>query len=142
MLHIFSGFFLLFLIGLPAPTLAAASPDTEETAHIRGVIQNNLMRFIGITGPKHLAMRRLVSRSNSGPRHVLRMVLGGYDIVRRLRTKTFRDPEEIGGRLAQKVFMIGPDGKASMVVYLMEKQDSKISRIGGISIIPLADQSA
>ena len=87
-------------------------------------------------------MRRLVSRSNSGPRHVLRMVLGGYAIVHRLRTKTFRDPEEIGGRLAQKVFMIGPDGNASIVVYLMEKQDSKILRFGGISIIPLADQSA
>ena len=61
------------------------------------------------------------------------MVLRGYAIVHRPRTTTFKGPEEIGGRLAQKVFMIAPDGKAPMVVYFM---GSKTAGFGGSAAFP------
>ena len=142
-LHLFSVFFLFFLISLPAPTLAAASLDTEETARIRGVIQKQLDAFQPDNWAEAFSYATPFLQEQFGsPDMFRRMVLGGYAIVHRPCTTTFKGPEEIGARLAQMAFMIGPDGKASMVVYFMENQDSKIWRIGGVTIIPLTDQSA
>ncbi|MDA0340229.1 MAG: DUF4864 domain-containing protein [Proteobacteria bacterium] len=142
-LRLFSGFFLFFLIGLPAPTLAASSLDTEEAARIRSVIQKQLDAFQRDNWTEAFSYAAPFLQEQFGsPDRFRRMVLGGYAIVHRPRTTTFKGLEEIGGRLAQKVFMVGPDGKAAMVVYFMEKQANGIWRIGGVSIIPLADQSA
>ena len=86
------------LIGLPAPTLVAASLDTEKTAHIRGVIQKRLDAFQRDNWAEAFSYAVPCLQEQFGvPDMIRRMVLGDYAIVHRPRTTTFKGPEEIGG---------------------------------------------
>jgi hypothetical protein len=141
--------FLLFLWVLLAP-LAWTEPvysgettSAEDTRQIRGVIENQLDalgRDNWVEAFSYAAP--FIQRKFGSPDTFRRMIMGGYAIVHRPTKISFEALEEIGGRLAQKVFMVGPDGKSAMVVYFMERQSDDTWRIGGVSIIPLADQSA
>jgi hypothetical protein len=117
--------------------------SAEDTRQIRGVIKNQLDalgRDNWVEAFSYAAP--FIQRKFGSPNTFRRMIMGGYAIVHRPTKISFEALEEIGGRLAQKVFMVGPDGKSAMVVYFMERQSDDTWRIGGVSIIPLADQSA
>ncbi|MDG2286586.1 MAG: DUF4864 domain-containing protein [Alphaproteobacteria bacterium] len=141
--------FLVFLcILLPplawsAPSHSGEPASTVDAHQIRGVIEkqldalgrDNWVEAFSYAAP-------LIQRKFGSPDTFRRMIIGGYAIVHRPTKVSFEALEEIGGRLAQKVFMVGPDGKSAMVVYFMERQSDGNWRISGVSIIPLADQSA
>ena len=97
-LHLFSGFFLLFLIGLPGPTLVATSLDTEEAARIGGVIQKQLVAFKRDNWTEMFSHATpFFQEQFDSPDMFRRMVLRDYAMVHRPRTMTFKGPEEIGG---------------------------------------------
>lgn len=134
---------LLFSIWSTPPALAGEAVSDEDAARIRGVIEKQLDALQRDDWAEAFSYAAPYLRKKFGtPDTFRRMVMGGYAIVHRPRAVSFKTLGEIQGRLAQSVFMVGPDGKSAMVVYFMRKQSEGVWRIGGVSIIPLADQSA
>lgn len=134
---------LFFSLWSTPPALSGDAVSDEDAAHIRGVIENQLdalRRDNWVEAFSYAAPT--IQRKFGSPDTFQRMIMGGYAIVHRPRAVSFKTLEEIGGRLAQSVFMVAPDGKAAMVVYFMEKTPEGLWRIGGVSIVALADQSA
>jgi hypothetical protein len=59
------------------------------------------------------------------------MVRGGYPPVYRPREIEFRDLVEQGGRLTQRVLLVGPDGGVVIAHYFMQRQPDGSWRIDG-----------
>lgn len=136
-------FVLFFSIYSTPPALSGEAVSGEDAANIRGVIEKQLDAFQRDNWAEAFSYAApILQRKFGSPDTFRRMVMGGYAIVHRPRAVSFKQLEEIGGRLAQNVFMVAPNGKSAMVVYFMEKLSDGIWRIGGVSIIPLADQNA
>ena len=115
----------------------------KDAAAIRQVIESQLAALQRDDWVQAFSYAAPIIQEKFGsPEAFRRMVLSGYTIVHRPATFAFEDLEEIYGRLAQKVFMVGPDGSAAIVVYFMDKQEDGVWRIDGVSILPVADQSA
>jgi hypothetical protein len=137
--------FLTVLVSLWAvpPVLAADAVPEKDAALIRGVIEKQLDALQRDNWAEAFSYAApFIQQQFGSPDTFRRMVLGGYAIVHRPRAVSFKTLEEIGGRLAQNVLMVGPDGRAAMVVYFMERLAEGIWRIGGVSIVPLADLNA
>ncbi|CAG1003639.1 MAG: DUF4864 domain-containing protein [Rhizobiaceae bacterium] len=63
------------------------------------------------------------------------MVTNGYAPVRRPQSYVFGKVEEMGaGRIAQQVFVVGPDGKEYEALYTLELQPDGVWRITGVSL--------
>lgn len=134
---------LLFSIGWTSPAFSSDAVSDEDAALIRSVIENQLDALQRDNWAEAFSYAApFIQRKFGSADTFRRMVMGGYSIVHRPSAVSFKTLEEISGRLAQSVFMVGPDGKSAMVVYFMKKMPDGIWRIGGVSIIPLADQSA
>jgi hypothetical protein len=71
----------------------------------------------------------------------LQMVRRGYAPVYRPHEVEFRDLVEAPGGLEQRVFVMGPDGKAYLAHYQMQRQQDGGWRINGCILEPLGDQS-
>ena len=134
---------VLFSIWSYSPALSAETLIGEDASQIRGVIEKQLDALQRDNWTEAFSYAAPTIREKFGsPEIFRRMIMGDYGIVHRPRTVSFKALEEIAGRLAQNVFMVGPDGKSAMVVYFMEKTPPGAWTISGVSIIPLADQSA
>jgi hypothetical protein len=134
---------LAFSIWSTPPALAGEVVSGEDAARIRSVIGKQLDALKRDDWAEAFSYAAPFLQQKFGtPDTFRRMVMGGYAIVHRPRAVSFKALEEIQGRLAQSVFMVGPDGKSAMVVYFMRKISEGVWRIGGVSIIPLADQTA
>ena len=135
---------LLPWVLLAPPALAEkANVDNAEAALIRGVIEKQLDALKRDDWSEAFSYAApFIQRKFGSPDTFRRMVMGGYSIVHRPRTVSFKNLEKRSGRLAQNVLMIGPNGKSAMVVYFMEKMADGAWRIGGVSIVPLADLGA
>lgn len=139
-----------FLITLLVFSLAVGPASAWETqvrskdaAAIRQVIEGQLAALQRDDWAHAFSYAAPIIQEKFGsPEGFRRMVLSSYTIVHRPTTVSFEDLEEIYGRVAQKVFMVGSDGLAAIVVYFMGKQDDGVWRIDGVSIHPVADQSA
>ena len=59
------------------------------------------------------------------------MVRDGYPQVYRPREVEFRDLADIGGRLTQRVLLVGPDGDVVVAHYFMQRQPDGAWRIDG-----------
>jgi hypothetical protein len=138
--------FLIIATAVLAGSRASAGDDAvgeRDAALIRDVIESQLdalrrddwTEAFGYAAP-------FIQQKFGSPDTFRRMVMGGYSIVHRPRVVTFKSLETIGGRPAQAVLMTGTDGKSAMVIYFMEKLTEGPWRIGGVSVIPLADLSA
>ena len=134
---------VLFPVWSSSPALSVETLIGEDASQIRGVIEKQLDALQRENWTEAFSYAAPLIRKKLGsPDTFRRMIMGGYGIVHRPRTVSFEALEEIAGRLAQNVFMVGPDGKSAMVVYFMEKTSPGAWTISGVSIIPLADQSA
>ena len=115
----------------------------KDAAAIRQVIEGQLSALQRDDWVQAFSFAAPIIQEKFGtPEAFRRMVLNGYAIVHRPTTVSFEDLEEVQGRFVQKVFMVGPDGLAAIVVYFMDKQDGGLWRIVGVSILPVADQAA
>jgi len=71
----------------------------------------------------------------------LQMVRSGYAPVYRPHEVEFRDLVAVPGGLEQRVFVMGPDGKAYLAHYQMQRQPDGSWKINGCFLEPLGDQS-
>lgn len=124
-------------------TAGGGATDAADASLIRGVIEKQLDALRRDDWSEAFSYAApFIQRKFGSAETFRRMVMGGYSIVHRPRMVSFKDLEERSGRLAQNVLMVGPNGKSAMVVYFMEKMTDGAWRIGGVSIIPLADLGA
>ena len=63
------------------------------------------------------------------------MVKGAYQPVYRPREVAFRDLRLVEGILVQEVFLVGPDGRAVIALYFMERQADGAWRINGVHLL-------
>ena len=68
------------------------------------------------------------------PQHFKEMVLKGYKIVYRPRSISFQGVENFGVAPGFVFHMIGTDGQAARVVYLMIKDEDEGWRIAGVQL--------
>ena len=68
------------------------------------------------------------------PQHFKEMVLKGYKIVYRPRSISFQGVENFGVAPGFVFHLIGTDGQAARVVYLMIKDEDEGWRIAGVQL--------
>jgi len=125
------------------PVTASEPVGPEDAAEIRAVIEGQLDALQRDDWAEAFSYAApFIQRKFGSPDGFRRMVLGGYTIVHRPSSVSFEDLGDVGGRLAQKVFMVGPDGNAAIVVYFMTKMEDGNWRIAGVTLLAVADQSA
>jgi hypothetical protein len=71
----------------------------------------------------------------------MQVVRNGYAPVYRPQQVEFRDLVQAEGGLEQRVFVIGPDGRAYLAHYQMQHQPDGSWKINGCILEPLSDQS-
>ena len=72
----------------------------------------------------------------------LSMVRSGYAPVYRPREVEFRDLVDDGGRLTQRVLLVGPHGEVVVAHYYMERQPDGTWRINGCDLKDAGQQSS
>ncbi len=136
---------LLALSLLPAAPLSAqaqdALPGTGERQAIRQVIESQLAAFRRDDGGAAFGFAAPgIQRKFGTPAVFMDMVRSGYPMVYRPRAVEFRDLRLENGRLIQDVFFVGPDGRAVLAHYIMERQDDGRWRIAGVYLSPAPER--
>jgi hypothetical protein len=132
---------LLMALLLATPLAAAradeapsAQPSSEREA-IHGVIQHQLDAFradnagaaFGYASPNIQGMF-------GDAEHFMAMVKTGYPPVYRPRSSAFGGLVDIDGRTVQKVRFVGPDGRAALALYYMEREADGTWKIDGCQL--------
>jgi hypothetical protein len=139
----------LFLLGATttvhavdkATDIAADPVATEDTAAIQKVISEQMAAFRDDDWSRAFSYATPTIQSKFGDIETFkRMVISGYPSVYRPRDVSFEKIEDLDGVIAQHVRVVGPDDKAKIAVYVMEKQDSGVWRIAGVYLIEVPDQ--
>jgi ketosteroid isomerase-like protein len=126
---------------LAAPLAAARADETPsalpsaEREAIHGVIQNQLDAFraddagaaFGYASPNIQGMF-------GNAEHFMAMVKTGYPPVYRPRSSAFGGLVEIDGLTVQKVRLVGPDGRAALALYFMEREADGTWKIDGCQL--------
>lgn len=110
----------------------AQAPSEADASGIRKVIEGQLAAFARDDGAGAFTFASPGIQAMFGtPDTFMAMVRGGFPSVYRPREVEFRDLASEGGRLVQRVFLIGPDGKPVIARYTMERQADGSWRIAG-----------
>jgi hypothetical protein len=158
MLHHRIALMLLVALGLVAPSSGSAHSEAllvqSQNEGGAPVIDPALGQAIrGVISDQLTALRRddaaaafndaspFIQNRFQQPDIFLQMVRSGYAPVYRPQQVEFRDLVHIGDGLEQRVFVIGPDGRAYLAHYQMQRQPDGSWKINGCILEPLADQS-
>jgi hypothetical protein len=119
---------------------AAADPPTVQAIH--GIINDQMAAF---RRDDAIAAFNDASPFIQGrfqrPDIFLEMVKSGYAPVYRPQQVEFRDLVQTGDGLDQRVFVLGPDGRAYLAHYLMQRQPDGAWKINGCVLEMLDDRS-
>jgi Domain of unknown function (DUF4864) len=125
-----------------APALLRAEVGEGDRAAIRQVIEAQLAAFQRDDGPGAYAFATpMIQEKFVNPDIFMDMVRTGYPAVYRPREVQFRELVEENGRLMQKVFLVGPDGRPVLAVYEMQRQPEGVWRINGCWIVAVPEES-
>lgn len=128
------------VLAVSAP-LGASAADGKQSA-IRSVIEQQLDAFQRDDATAAFDYASPTIKKKFGdPATFLRMVRQSYQPVYRPQAMEFRQLAPAGGRMAQHVFLLGPEGRAVIAVYLMEKQDDGQWRIDGVYLEDAPDEA-
>lgn len=120
---------------------AGETVTTEDKAAIRQVISDQMAAFRDDDWSRAFSYASPTIQLKFGDIETFkRMVIAGYPSVYRPRDVSFDKVEDLDGVVAQHVRLVGPDDKAKIAVYVMERQDSGAWRIGGVYLIEVPDQ--
>ncbi len=139
-----SWFLALALAATLFPTTIRAeepgTPSAPDQQAIRGVIEAQLGAFRRDDGMAAFSYASPVIREKFGtPENFMAMVRGSYAAVYRPRQVEFRETRTMAGQTAQAVRFVGPDGKAVLAIYTMERQPDGGWRIGGVYLVEIAE---
>ncbi|MGD1879979.1 MAG: DUF4864 domain-containing protein [Kiloniellaceae bacterium] len=139
---------LLIILAGPLSADAAQAEDVQRPAAadqqaIVGTIRAQLDAFRQDDGSRAFSyatpqLRRLFGT----PENFMAMVRGGYQPVYRPQSVEFLDARVIDGRTGQAVRFVGPDGRAVIALYTMERQPDGSWRIAAVQLIPAAELSS
>jgi hypothetical protein len=137
---------LVLVLPLAAVTVAAPAraeaPSASDQSAIRSVIERQIDAFQRDDARAAFDFASPMIREKFGDAQTfLNMVRRGYAPVYRPQAVEFRQLGEVHGRLAQRVFLIGPEGRGVVAFYFMEKQPDGTWRIDGVYIAPAADKA-
>jgi hypothetical protein len=122
---------LALLLGV-ARAESPAGLDAADLQAIRGIIERQLDAFRRDDGVAAFAFASPgIQALFRDPATFMAMVRGGYRPVYRPREVEFRDLIEQGGRLTQRVLLVGPDGEVVVAHYFMQRQPDGSWRIDG-----------
>jgi hypothetical protein len=134
-------FRLLAILGLIlgfAATATAQQPDVSaaDQAAIRDVIQSQVEAFRRDDGTAAFGYASPSIQSMFGQSDVfMEMVRQGYRPVYRPKVFDFREIVDLHGQIAQKVHVVGPDGKPVTAIYPMTKLPDGSWRIDGCYLL-------
>ena len=135
------GFRLFALLGLIvglAGTALAQQPDVSaaDRAAIRDVIQGQVEAFRRDDGDAAFGYASPTIQGMFGEANVfMDMVRQGYRPVYRPQVFDFREIVEMQGGIAQKVHVVGPDGRPVTAVYPMTRLPDGSWRINGCYLL-------
>lgn len=137
---------LAFIAGL-APALAqageVATPSAADQSAIRGIIESQLEAFQRDDGTRAFSYASPGIRQRFGSAdNFMAMMRSGYAAVYRPQEFEFLDSRVRGGAVGQAVRFVGPDGRAVIAIYTMERQSDGTWRISGVQLIPLDETSS
>lgn len=135
--RLFAALVLLVLLSAPA---AAQQGATGQEAAIRGVIERQLQAFQRDDGGEAFSYASPGIQARFGtPAAFMAMVRSGYGAVYRPLEVEFRSLSLEQGRGVQEVYFVGPDGRAALALYLMERQPDGSWRIDGVRLVELPE---
>jgi len=120
------------LIGLAATASAQADLSDGDRAAIRQVIQAQVDAFRRDDGDAAFGLASPAIQGMFGTSEIfMDMVRQGYQPVYRPRAFDFHEIVELNGQPAQKVHVIGPDGRPVTAIYPMRQLPDGSWRIDG-----------
>ena len=120
------------LISLAAPSRAQADLSDTDRAAIRQVIQAQVDAFRRDDGDTAFGLASPAIQGMFGtPQIFMDMVRQGYQPVYRPRAFDFREIVDLNGQPAQKVHVVGPDGRPVTAFYPMTRLPDGSWRIDG-----------
>ncbi len=124
-----------------APLPAAAQDGGAAGQAIRGVISQQMAAFQRDDGGAAFsyASPGIRARFGDSPASFMEMVRSGYPSVYRPLEVEFRELSLEGAIAIQEVYVIGPDGRASLALYRMERQPDGSWRIDGVRLVELPE---
>lgn len=133
----------LLLLGLLAAFPAfAEEPTAGDKAAVQQVISTQLQAFQADDAGAAFALASPHLQAKFGsPAVFMDMVRSGYAPVYRPKTVEFRDLSTSPRGSEQLVFVVGPDGRAYIAHYMMERQPDGSWQIGGCYLEPLGEES-
>lgn len=123
-----------FLLAIAAPAKAqdADRPSGADRAAIRQVIEQQMEAFRTDDAERAFGYASPMIRHMFGSADIfMDMVRQGYQPVYRPRSVEFGELADIEGQPAQKVHVIGPDGRPVTAIYVMKRQPDGTWRIDG-----------
>ncbi len=124
------------ILGLGATAQAQPAVSPADKAAIRDVIQGQLEAFRRDDGDAAFGYASPMIQGMFGqPGVFMEMVRQGYPPVYRPRVFDFREIVELNGEIAQKVHVIGPDGRPVTAVYPMTQLPDGSWRINGCYLL-------
>jgi hypothetical protein len=137
---------LPLLAGLMAQPVAADALQgvtARDRTAIHDVVQRQLEAFQRDDGVAAFAFASPGIQAMFGtPENFLGMVRSGYAPVYRPREVEFQNLVDDGGRLTQRVLLVGPDGEVVVAHYYMERQGDGSWRISGCELMGSEQQSS
>ena len=130
--------FLVVMMGAVAASADEVSLEGADRSAIRDVILSQIDAFQRDDGAAAFALASPGIRGRFGtPDNFMEMVRAGYQAVYRPRSTTFLEIVTLGDRAVQKVLVVGPDGKAVIAMYPMERQRDGSWRTDGCMLVDL-----
>jgi len=129
---------LLGLIVSLTTTAAAQQPGVSpaDQAAIREIIQSQVDAFRRDDGAAAFGYASPMIQGMFGEANVfMEMVRQGYRPVYRPKVFDFREIVELNGEIAQKVHVVGPDGRPVTAVYPMTRLPDGSWRINGCYLL-------
>lgn len=140
---------LILLCGvaiMSAPSPASAGPSllgSEDRAAIAAIIGQQVDAFRRDDADEAFGYATPELRAMFGtPERFMRMVREGYAPVYRPRSLDFGDLVENDGIIAQRLSVVGPDGRPVVAVYVMQRQPDGSWRIAGCYLLPTEAETA
>lgn len=126
----------LVIFMLPGAVAAQQSPSEAERQEVIAVIQSQLDAFLaddaaGAYRHASPSIQRIFPSADI----FMGMVSTGYMPIYRHQRAEFLEFGVVGGALAQRVLLIGPDGVPVIALYFMQRQADGSWRINGVSLL-------
>ena len=127
--------FLFALVMLPGIALSGAMAGEIEIKLAQTAIDSQLKAFrAGDNAAAYDYAAPNVKQIFPTVEAFMGMVANGYAPVHKPQSYAFGKVEELGGRIAQQVMIVGPDGKDYEALYTLEQQPDGTFRITGVSL--------